>query len=325
MSRVGAGAATLALLAFAGTAPAGAAAGETLYTATSFEVGQGALGTIDLNGPTFTSLGTDLPSPYFANGIDLFGDTGYGIAASYDDNSLYYVYTWDRNTGVITTPVLITQTFSQLPITAVFSADTLADGTLIALLGLDDGDPVPDPAFVVSIDPVTGIATNLVDLTGAAAFLDSLATDSTTGKTYAFVDEDDGMPQYLELDLVNGTYTGPTDLTGINDAFGGGYVSGADFNSNGTLYFFYVVLNDPEPDETLLAATSEAFSATAGADFLGGGTVSVNVEDVNLTVHTPVVKLADTGLPVSTIIVGGIALIGIGLGAVYITRRRAVA
>lgn len=322
LSRIGAGVAAVALLGFMGTAPAGAAAGDTLYTATSFESAQGALGTINLEGPTFAALGPNLPAGLTSSGIDLFGETGYGIA--YDSDDVYYVYTWDHNTGTITTPVPITQAIAEFPTRSVYAADTLPDGTLIAFLILEGEGG--DLEYVVSIDPGTGVATELVDLTGVSDFLDSLATDPTTGTTYAFVDENDGMPQYLELDLVGGAYSGPTDLTGFNSAFGDGFVDGADFDTAGTLWFYYAVFGDSDGvDYTLLAASSGAFSAAVGADFVGGGAVSTDLDTVNLTIGPAVVKpaLAATGVDIAGIATGAAVLLAAGLGVLLVTRRRA--
>jgi hypothetical protein len=323
MSRLSAGVAVLALLGFAGAGPAGAAPAQTLYTATYPDGSQGSLETIDLEGPTFAALGPALPGTLISAGIDLFGETGYGIAR--DSDGLHYVYTWDHNTGVVTSPVLISQTIAELPITSVYAADTLADGTLIAYLVLDDdGD---DLVYVVEIDPITGVATELVDVTGAAEFFDGLATDPTTEITYAFVDELDGVPQYLVLDLVGGTYAGPTDLTGINDGFGEGIVLGADFDSAGTLWFYYYVFgNDDFPaGYRLLGATSGGFGPAVGADFVGGGAVSNDLATANLTVGPAVVKpaLAATGLDIAGIATGAAVLLAAGLGVLLVTRRRA--
>jgi hypothetical protein len=239
---------------------------------------------------------------------------------------VYYVYTWDHNTGTISTPVPITQAIAEFPTKYVYAADTLADGTLIAFLTLaGEGG---DLEYVVSIDPSTGVATELVDLTGVSDFLDSLATDPTTGTTYAFVDENDGMPQYLVLDLVGGTYSGPTDLTGFNSAFGDGFVNGADFDSAGTLWFYYRVLGESDSVEyTLLAASSGAFSAVVGADFVGGGAVSTGLDTVNLTIGPAVMKpaLAATGLDIAGVATGAAVMLAAGLGVLLVTRRRAIA
>jgi hypothetical protein len=161
---------------------------------------------------------------------------------------------------------------------------------------------------------------------GAAQVLDGLATDPTTGITYAFTDENDGMPQYFELDLAVGTYTGPTDLTGIHDSFDNGYLAEADFNSAGVLFFYYVQFAEGQ-DPGLLGVASGTFSSTVGADFAGGGATQPIVDLTNLTVGPSVVKpaLANTGLPIAGMVVGGVALLGAGLAAVYITRRRAAA
>ncbi len=321
VSRFAAGAATVALFGLVGMSPAGAAAPYQLYTVLDSD-GTTSLGTINQDTLAFAALGGPVSPGISFDGIDIFGETGYGVVNSGGSD---WVLTWDHNTGVATAPVAITQTIEELPIDGVFGADTLADGTLIAFMDFD-GDQ-NTLTYVVSIDPATGVATELVDVTGASQYFDSLATDPTTGITYAFVDEDDGIAEYLELDLIGNSYTGPTALTTISDSFGDGHMYGADFDSNGVLWFYYVVFGGGEEDGyTLLAATSGAFSAIVGADFAGGGEVSGDLRAANLTVGPPVkLALAATGLPITGIAAGGVALLGAGLAGFFLARRRAIA
>ena len=317
LSRLGAGAATIAVFGLLGIAPAGAAAGDTLYTVVAPKTGPYSVSTINPDTLVATPLGAAADVNLSVESVELFGDTGYALGRELTetDDVIEVVMTFDHNTGAILTVVPLDEAFIEAGFKQLRGLDTLADGTLIAVAQFDG---VNSPSFVVSINPATGLLTELVDVTGAADFFDSVATDPTTGITYVFVDEDNGDPEFLVVDLDAGTYTGPATLTGIQDSFGDGFVSGADFNSAGSLWFYY------RSDGLLLAATSGPFSATVGADFAGGGLVSGDIADQALAVGPPVAvpALAATGVNIVAIGAGAAALLAAGMLGMVIARRR---
>lgn len=312
-SRVALGALVVAGLTFA-AAPVGAHTG-SLFTVTD----EGSFATISGADASVAPLSPSNLGDYSVNGIEIFNEVGYVLLTQSDDTDTnYLVATWDHSTGALGTPV---QLVGELDVTlnSVYGLDTTNDGTLLAFADVTvlEGEFPINYTWVVSIDPATGLVTGLVDITGATPYEDSLATDPTTGITYAFVDEDLGLPQYLQLDLAAGTFTGPTDLDEIQATLGDGYIYGADFDTAGTLWFYY---NGFDEDNDGLSYTTGPFSETVEGVFVGEPNVSVN--EVNLA-YDPYVapQLAATGLPLLPLALAGAGLLGLG-GLAFASRRR---
>lgn len=325
-ARIGArlGIAVVAALAL-GTAAAVPASSHTgsLFTVGSVLESPGAqFATINATTAVITPLGPSLTQD--VNGIEIVSETGYAITDEEidDDSSLYSISTWDHTTGALLTSVPITLSVPGL-VTSVEGLDSLPDGTLIAYVYADvlDGEFEVPEVWVASIDPATGVATFLVDITDLDTgnlYTDSLATDPLTGVTYAFIDYDDGDPLVMTLDLVGGTHTVPVLLSGIVDEFGEGWVAGSDFDTAGTLWFYYIVFG--EGDTALLASASGAIdAATAPATSVE---LPQNGDLQNLAYDPYVPQLANTGYPVILVGAAGAALLGAGAIALVSRRRR---
>ena len=260
---------------------------------------------------------------YSALGLEIVDETGYVLLGESGDApgpTLGWIATWDHTTGVTGALVPIVSGVG-VTLQDLYALDATPDGTLIAYAAvsvLDVEFPV-DYEWIVSIDPTTGALAKLVDITGATSYVDSISTDPTTGVTYVWVDEDDGLPQYIVADLDAGTY-GPTiDMVGVNDDLGGGFMYGADFDTSGTLWFYY------PSDTNVLASLTGSPSASVGA--VSSGIYAGTVSDINLAYDpyvAPKAVLAETGSPVAGILAGGLALLGAGVLVHAVSRRRAV-
>lgn len=298
-----------------GATPASAHTG-ALFTAYQSE-NLDTFATISQTDASVTPLANALPEDVFADSIEIFNEQAYALAGEEGET---YIYPWDHSTGTSGTPVLIVGAEIQdYEFTGAYALDTLLDGTIISFgryVAAGDLDLI-DRDFVGSIDPATGIWTPLVELTDASDYFDSLATDPTTGVTYALVDEDDGMPEFIIIDFANSTYAGPTALPFVQEALGEGYMRGADFDTAGTLWFFY---------DGVLAHTSSAFSAAVSAVEVGpynGGEVP-EIEDYALAYDPAAVvspQLADTGVPTGGIVGGALALLTAGVVLIAVRRR----
>jgi len=312
LSGAGIGAVVLSL-ALVGAGPAGAHTG-SLFTVISPSESPSVFATISQTDATTTALPGGLPDAG-SDGLEIFNETGYVLLRSGDPTESS-IATWDHTTGLVGTTVALTAPLGTT-INNVHGLDTTVDGTIIAIADLSvlDGEFPVDVDAIISIDPATGLIAQLVDITGASSYFDSLSTDPTTGITYLWVDEDDGTPQYIVLDLVAGTYDPTVDLLQVQDDLGGGYMKGADFDTSGTLWFFY---------GSQLASLTGSPSETVGA--VSSGINGGDVADINLAydpyVAPPKAVLAETGLNVGGIVAGGLALLGAGLVVVFASRRR---
>ncbi|MGX5682390.1 hypothetical protein [Schumannella luteola] len=315
-SRLALGALVLGGLTFA-AAPVGAHTGSLFTiddeTTTNFA-------TISGTDASVASFGPAIPDNYSVEGIEIFNEVGYVLLSEEidDDTEVTYIATWDHSTGALGTLVELVGGVN-VSVNEVYGLDTTNDGTILAFAEVTviEGEFPIDHEWVVSINPTTGEVTEVVDITGVTPYKDSLATDPTTGITYAFVDTDDGMPQFLQLDLVAGTYTGPTDLDELQATVGPGYVYGADFDTAGTLWFYYSGFEGNGG----LSYTTGPFSETVEGVTVGDP--SVDVDEINLA-YDPYVapQLAATGLPLLPLAVAGAGLLGLG-GLAFASRRRA--
>lgn len=307
-----------------GVAVAAPASGHTgqLFTAPAIEGPVVSFGTIDPTTALITPLGE--PLEVGLNGIEISAETGYAIlAVGGDGGTTYSIGTWDHSTGALLGSVPITLAVPGL-VTSVEGLDTLPDGTLIAYVYADveDGEFDVPEVWVASINPTTGVATFLVDITdldGEDFYTDSLATDPVTGVTYGFIDYNDGDPLVITLDLVGGTYTGPVFLSALATQLGDGWVDGADFDTAGTLWFYYAVM-DGEDGYELLASTSGGIGgATTAATAVE---LAQSLSEKNLAYDPAAPQLASTGFPVALVGAGGAALLGAGAIALLGRRRR---
>lgn len=315
-SRVALGALVVGGLTFA-AAPVGAHTG-SLFTI--YDEGLLRFATISSTDASVTPFTPTLPSEYTVEGIEIFNEVGYAILRDVidDDSAMTYIATWDHSTGALGTLVPLVGEVG-VAILDVEALDTTTDGTILAFAQVSvlEGEFPIEYEWVISIDPVTGVVTEAVDITGATPYEDSLATDPTTGITYAFVDLDNGMPQFLQLDLVAGTYVPAIDLEELQDTVGPGYVYGADFDTAGTLWFYY---SGFEANSGLYRTTGPFSADVEGAIV---GSPSLETDEINLA-YDPYVapQLAATGLPLLPLAVAGAGLLGLG-GLAFASRRRA--
>ena len=120
-------------------------------------------------------------------GIEIVGETGYASYAANNDTAPFAIATWDHTTGALisSVPVVLDVPGDVLNLQGL---DSLPDGTLLAYVWADiqHGEFWETEYWVASIDPGTGMATLLVEITDLATgnlYTDSLATDPTTGAT----------------------------------------------------------------------------------------------------------------------------------------------
>ena len=338
-THVGLAIAGAAVLSVAVVAPAGAHT-DSLFTAVYLPDGNintGQFATISKTDASLTPFGADVPADVRFNAIEIYDETGYAVGTQ--DGVYPVIVTWDHSTGTTGTPIVVHMP-QEGTVYRIWGLDTvvngdLPDGTLLVRAEVrDDEDNASQ--WVGSVDPVTGVFTPLVELSGQGVplYVDSLATDPTTGITYALADESDGMPQFLTLDLVAGTWTGPIDLTEIAESLGEGFMWGTDFDASGSLWFYYNVF---ETDADPLARTVGAFGADVSAvssgliPFADGTTLLVGALTVDPAGTTPPADpepaaptLPATGTSADVGMLGAVVLLVFGTIAVVIARRRSV-
>lgn len=250
------------------------------------------------------------PVPFTARGIEIFSESAYAL---YGTEGGPVLATWDHSAGTVGSEVAIQQPEDYL-MDGMSGLDTTPDGRILSIAALWIPE-VLDGAFIVEIDPATGALDLLVDLSGTDFYPSSIATDPTTGATYVF-----SGTQYLEVDIQTGAYGELVDLLGVVEDLGFGSVEGADFDTAGTLWFFY------DGEGTQFASLDGSLSASVGA--VSSGEAS-EVNDYNLAydpVAVPVVpdapQLSNTGMDASACVVAGAALLVSGLVVVLVARRR---
>lgn len=322
-ARLGLVAAAALALATAVAVPASSHTGSLFTVAPIIETPNAQFATINATTAAISPLGPT--STAGMNGIEIVNETGYAITYEDidDDTTLHSISTWDHTTGTLLSSVPISLGVAGL-ITEVEGLDSLPDGTLIAYVyaEVEDGEFDVPEIWIASINPTTGLATFLVEITDLDDedfFTNSLATNPVTGITYGFIDYDDGDPLVITLDLVAGTHSAPVLLSGLVDEFGEGYVAGADFDTAGTLWFYYVVFGDG--DTSVLASTSGTIDASSVPATFAELTQFANLQNLAYDPYVP--QLAATGVPVLAVAAGGAALLGAGALALFARRRRA--
>ena len=321
-----------AAIALAGSAPASAHSGQFFTSAFLGDVGPG-FATISQTDATLAYL--PQVAEVGVSAVEIWNEAGYAINGEGQDNDTLLF--WDHTTGAITGTAPITLDplfFDGAFINTVRALDTtkgssLPDGTILTLAEINFGEEVNEGLWLSSIDSTTGVLTPLVDLTGYIdefedaegddLFIDSLATDPTTGITYVLVDFDDGTPQYLAVDIANDFVAPPAPLPGVNAILGDGYMMGADFTDTGVLHYFYSVFGEGEP--RVFASLSAAITANPAGVFSG---ILGDVSTPALA-YDPAPKLAATGLNFVNPAIAALALLGLGGAVVVISRRRLTA
>ena len=372
LATLGLGTAALAAFALVGAASASADS-QSLYTvyaasdAETNDVVSQSFATISATDAGVTPFGTVDPTvPVVAT--EIYAGTGYGI--SENDGGGPSVLTWNISTGAASSPVAIQKdpaTEIAPPITRVIGLDTtvnspdLPDGTLLTIAQFGDdvplgsqeatapraaesqeanADVVQAQYWLGTLDATTGYFFALVNLSAAVfggdaqGYLDSIATDPTTGTTYVLFDYDNGTPLYLTADFAGHTWDGPTPLPNVEDALGGGFMEGADFDASGTLWFIYDQFSKGEMAQVVpiigdgnpLASTTGAFGTDVGASAIGGvpDSETDQIAEFALTVgpaYTPP-ALAKTGFPMAGFAGAAGMLLLVGAAGVFVTRRR---
>lgn len=252
-------------------------------------------------------------------GIEISGEDGYALL----DTEIPSIVPWNHTSGAFGTPVDLTAIDGFSIFGDVRELDTTADGTILAfaMLQSDAGGGILTVQWVVSIDPATGVVTPEVSLFDTGQHFDSLATFG--GTTYAFVTQ--GEPRFITLDLGTGAHGALSSLTGITSALGvGEFAGGADFDTNGTLWFFYNTI-----EARLLASTTGAFGPTVGA--VVSGALSDSAQTFNLAYDVGDAPIAGpaaapvlphTGVDAFALAGGAVALFAAGLVVLFIVRRR---
>ena len=314
-TRIAAGAGAVALAAamtVVGTAPAHAHTG-SLFTQSIVGEGVANFATISTADATVTPLPTAVN--VFAAGLEIWNEQGYAIGGPGEGaDNLYF---WDHNTGAITQELPLTLAVGWGDLDSVNSLDTtkgsvLPDGTLLTIVEFEVGEEAVE-LWIASIDPATGIITPLVNFSDVEGdiILDSLATDPTTGITWAFVDGEGPQSAY-PIDFTAMTYGDPVSMEGLWDSVGSGYISGADFNDAGQLWFIYNF------EGRALVSLDGAVATEAT------GTVAGPVEDVAgyALAWDSAPQLAATGLELVNPAIVALGLLVAGGAVVLVTRRR---
>lgn len=294
------------------------------------------IGIVSDTDATLTPLPQTLPLAIDLRGIEIVGNMGYGVGT--DVEGTQAVFRWDVATGELLNTFAITTSVADATIddvstlTATEHDPELPDGTLITVVdfAFEEG---ANEVWVGSVDPLSGAFAPLVDITSLheqaedvddAFYEDSLASDPTTGTTYLFADYDEGQAFVVPLDLNTGTIIGALELSGIEDSVDPFYVAGADFDSDGILWFNY------QASPSGLAKTDGPFSSVVTATFVGplseatgAGGREQFVDELAIG-PAPVPQLAATGAPVEHVLLSGLALLAVGGLVVVVTRRRAV-
>lgn len=308
-------AAVIAGLVFAGAvAPATAAEeGIGLYSATDPDTGADAFVSLSTTDATATQIGASheglwIVSVEYADGIG-YALTGVG------DEYIASISTWDVSTGMLLSTVPLSVSDDNFDsVRDAYALDVRTDGVLLTIVVLDD-DTDWGERWVASIDPATGEVTPLVELPAGdvTPYYEGLATNPVDGVTYVFFDYDEGMPYMVVVDFTTSSLGAETELQGIQDSLGSGWISEGDFDATGTLWFTY---------SGGVSRTDGDLDIATEATRLGDPDITSKAIAVGPPYAPPAPQLADTGLEVAPLLAGAAALLTLG-GALLIARRRA--
>ena len=277
--------------------------------------------------PDSTDIGSDI------RGIEVSNETGTGVGFLSGDPDSYFVFGWNHSTGALTAPTELTVNVPGfVEITDLSGLDTLPDGTLITWVEYSafSGEfPAPFSA-IATLNPATGVLTPIVNMADlllgdpADYSLRSLATDPISGQTFAFLTSNVvSQPAYVGLNIALGTHGDAALFNGTD--FEDGFISGADFDADGTLFFIYGN-NDREIYELSSVGAPSTWD-TAARHYIGdaAGNLGINpVADTALTIeNTPALASTGSGFPIVWLVAGSVAVLAGGITVVTARRRKA--
>lgn len=276
--------------------------------------------------PSSTNVGDDV------RGIEVFNEVGTGVGVNNGDPATFYTFAWNHTTGAIGTITPLTVDVVGFDgISNISGLDTLADGTLITWVeyfAFDNEFPVSYSA-IATLNPVTGVLTPVIDMADLLLGdpsdynLRSLATDPIGGQSFAFlVFVESGAPFYVALDVTAGTHGVPAGFNGTG--FEAGFIAGADFDADGTLYFIFG--NDQREIYELSSVGGPSTWGTASRQFIGdaAGNLGINpISNLALTIeHTPALASTGSSFPAVWLVAGTVAVLVGGITVVTTRRRR---
>jgi hypothetical protein len=276
--------------------------------------------------PDSTDIGADI------RGIEVSNETGTGVGFTPGDPDSYFVFGWDHSTGAVSAPTELTVDVPGfVEITDLFGLDTLPNGTLITWVQYSafSGEfPAPFSA-IATLNPATGELTPVIDMSDlllgdpADYRLRSLATDPISGQTFAFLSAFAATPPaYVGLNIAAGTHGDAALFNGTG--FEDGFVSGADFDADGTLFFIYG--NDDREIYELSSVGAPSTWDTAARHYIGdaAGNLGINpVAQAALTIEiTPALASTGSSFPLVWLVAGTVAVLVGGLTVVTARRRK---
>lgn len=295
-------------------------------------------GTLDRTNGALTALPTAATVDVFEIiGAEVFNEVGtaIGVGPLVELYSQFLIIPWDHSTGAEQPPVPAYVAGAD-GIQTMSGLDTLADGTLITyvewVITPSNEFPVPfTSSAIATVNPVTGQLTPVINLTSLTVTNEfglefkSIATDPISGVTYGFLESDNVGPDlsfFVTLDIAGATHGPLTQFEGVG--FENGFIEGADFDADGTLYFIYGNNGIEQYELSTLGAPSgwptaeRHVNAIAASNYLGDyplNTLALTLE------YTPI--LAETGaeFPALVLAASGVAVLA-GTVTVVASKRR---
>ena len=307
---------------FAGSTSAATALGEPdgLYSA-SEDDGTSQFAQLDKTDASATLLGAGTDVYEFIS-VEVVDGVGYAVGLTLgpddqeEDDDVPTVFTWNITTGAVLTAVPIDVAGD---LERAYALDTRLDGVLITYLYFDGADA----PWIASVDPVSGVATLLIDLDlfDDGRIWEGIATNPVDGITYALADYDDGTPAASPVDFGTSSVGDSIFYEQIEDTLGGGYFQEGDFDEAGVLWFTYSgsgagVVRTNAPLEVAVDATELGDPDIESKAITIGSSTPVEPEP------EPEPELAATGTADGAIAVVGFATVLLGLGAVLMLARR---
>ncbi len=266
-------------------------------------------------------------------GMEVFNEVGTAIVEDFGDPAVYSVFSWNHTTGAVGALTGLTVDVPAfVAIADLGGLDTLPNGTLITWVEYSafDGEFPAQYSAIATLDPATGILTPVIDMSDLLLgdpsdyYLHSLATDPVSGQTFAFLSSRvASQPAYVGLNIAGGTHTAASLFNGTD--FEDGFISGADFDFDGTLYFIYG--NDARETYELSSVTGPSTWDTAARVYIGDAGVNVGENRIAsraLTVeHSAALASTGSEVPLVWLLAGTVAVIA-GAVTLVTTRRRRI-
>ena len=294
--------------------------------------------TMDRASGAVSALGTPSSVPVDeVLGAEVFDEVGTAVAADADADG-FSVLGWNHSTGAVDVPVALFVTGETGPtqVLAISGLDTRLDGTLLTYAIYEEqisGGEFPtfeQFGVIATLDRGTGELTPIIDLTEYGLngddenwiSFESIATDPSTGTTYGFMTSfEDRTPYFITLDIAAGTHSEPTLFAG--SGFESGFIAGADFDGDGTLYFIYGN-NDREVYELSKlgapagwAAEARTYIADAASNY-----PDYPLNELALTLEHTALAATGAEVPAGVLWLLGGTLAVVGAGVVVVTGRR---